>query len=111
MCVNRLKSVDFQYNLGHPQAMTRKLDRPQGQTAVWLLEQIENFIELNNLDNDGNSFGWYVAKDRAIVQRLRDGGDVTITRMDDILAFMQNPPVSDRRALMKPMKIKRRILQ
>lgn len=69
----------------------KKLDKPQGATAVWLLEQIESYLELNAMDNDGETFGWLVAKDKTMVQRLRDGGDITTGKMDDALAFMRMP--------------------
>lgn len=69
----------------------RKDNARQGPTSQWLLGLIEEFLTINNMDNDGNYFGWLVNKDRTLVQRLRDGGDVSITRMDDILAFMQYP--------------------
>lgn len=71
--------------------MRTKENRIQGPTAVWLLSEIEMFLTLNNLDNDGCLFGWHLSKDRSLVQRLRDGGDVTTSKMDEILAFMQNP--------------------
>lgn len=71
--------------------MRVKQDRVQGPTAQWLLEVIEEFLTLNELDNDGCLFGWVLSKDRTLVQRLRDGGDVTTSKMDEILAFVQNP--------------------
>lgn len=74
--------------------MRVKQDRVQGPTAKWLLEVIEEFLTVNSLDNDGCSFGWMMSKDRTIVQRLRDGGDVTTSKMDEILAFIQCPPSS-----------------
>lgn len=71
--------------------MRVKQDRVQGPTAQWLLEIIEDFLTLNELDNDGCLFGWVLSKDRTLVQRLRDGGDVTTSKMDEILVFVQNP--------------------
>lgn len=71
--------------------MRVKQDRVQGPTAQWLLEVIEEFLTVNELDNDGCLFGWVLSKDRTLVQRLRDGGDVTTSKMDEILAFVQNP--------------------
>lgn len=84
--------------------MRKNLTKTQGPTAVWLLSEIERFLTSNDMENDGYTFGWHVAKDRMLVTRLRDGGDVTLTRMDDILAFMQNPVC--KREILKPMKIK-----
>lgn len=69
----------------------QKADRKQGKTTLWLLTLIEEFLTINDMDNDGNTLGWLIAKDRTLVQRLRDGGDISITRMDDVLAFMQMP--------------------
>lgn len=69
----------------------KKENKPQGPTTLWLLELIEEYLTINDMDNDGNTFGWLVAQDRTLVQRLRDGGDISITRMDDVLAFMQRP--------------------
>lgn len=66
-------------------------DAKQGPTAKWLLELIEEFMTINGMDNDGNRFGWLFCGDRTLVQRLRDGGDITTTRMDDAIAFMRNP--------------------
>lgn len=70
--------------------MPIKLD-PPGSTVKQLLVDIEEFMTMNNMDNDGNYFGWLAIKDRTVVQRLRDGGDVGTTKMDTIYAFMQNP--------------------
>jgi hypothetical protein len=71
--------------------MRVKENRVQGPTAIWLLEQIEEFLTINELDNDGCLFGWHLSKDRSLVERLRDGGDVTTSKMDEILAFLQGP--------------------
>lgn len=71
--------------------MPTKYERRQGATILWLLDLIEEFLTLNEMDNDGNSFGWLSSKDRTMVQRLRDGGDITTTRMDDVLAFIKCP--------------------
>ena len=71
--------------------MPAKYERRQGATTQWLLGLIEEFLTINNIENDGNYFGWALCKDRTLVQRLREEGDITITRMDDALAFMQNP--------------------
>lgn len=69
----------------------KREDSEQGPTVLWLLGLIEEYLTINDMDNDGNTFGWLVAKDRTLVQRLRDGGDISITRMDDVLSFMQRP--------------------
>lgn len=74
----------------------KRLDKEQGPTAVWLVGLIEDYLTLNEMENDGHTFGWLVAKDRTMVQRLRDGGDITITRMDDIIAFMLRPETTYR---------------
>ena len=71
--------------------MRVKEERIQGPTTVWLLEQIEEFLTVNQMDNDGCLFGWVLSKDRSLVTRLRDGGDVTVSKMDEILAFLENP--------------------
>lgn len=69
----------------------QKADNKQGKTILWLLEQIEEFLTLNDMANDGNTFGWLVSKDATLVQRLRDGGDISTSKMDDVIAFMQRP--------------------
>ena len=69
--------------------MRVKENRIQGPTAQWLLGLIEEYLTINDLDNDGCLFGWALSKDRSLVERLRDGGDVTTSKMDEILAFMQ----------------------
>lgn len=77
-----------------------------GQTVEWLLEQIEEFLTINYMQNDGYMFGWHATKDGSLVTRLRDGGDVTTKKMDHLLAFMQNPD----KANLKPLTIKGRKL-
>lgn len=69
----------------------QKADAKQGPTTLWLLGLIEEFLTINDMENDGNSFGWLVSEDRTLVTRLRDGGDISITKMDDALAFMRSP--------------------
>lgn len=94
----------------------QKADKKQGKTTLWLLEQIEEFLTINDMDNDGNTFGWLVSKDRTLVQRLRDGGDIAIGKMDDALAFMQRPDTVYRtttvegtvKKTLKPLTIKPR---
>ena len=95
--------------------MRVKENRVQGPTCVWLLDQIERFFTINKLDNDGCLFGWHLCRDRSLVERLRDGGDVTTSKMDEILAFMQDPVRvirtgsrggDIRQFTLKPMKIK-----
>ena len=86
--------------------MRTKTDRKTGPTVEWLLARIEEFLTLNAMDNDGCAFGWYVSQDRSLVTRLRDGGDVTTTKMDDILAFMQNPVTVTRNGELKPLDLK-----
>lgn len=95
----------------------KNLDKPQSPIILWLLGLIEDYLTLNEMDNDGHTFGWLVAKDRTMVQRLRDGGDITVTKMDDVLAFMQCPANSYRTSAstgartikpLKPLTIKPR---
>lgn len=81
-------------------------NRTQGPTAQWLLAQIERFLTINRMENDGNLFGWYVSQDRSLVTRLRDGGDVTTTRMDDILAFLQYPVTKTRDGVLKELDLR-----
>jgi hypothetical protein len=84
-------------------------------TVSWLLAEIENFLTINSMENDGCAFGWYIMRDRSLVSRLRDGGDVTTKKMDDILAFMLNPVTTTRsgepkKLNLKPLTITRRQL-
>ena len=74
----------------------KKIDARQGPSVTELRRLIEEFLTINDMDNDGIYFGWLVAGDRNLVQRLRDGGDLTTTKMDDIIAFMQNPDKESR---------------
>jgi len=76
-------------------------ERRQGPTAIMLLGLIEEFLTLNDMDNDGNYFGWLVCGDRTLVQRLREGGDVTTTKMDDIISFLYKPEKILRSATLK----------
>jgi hypothetical protein len=85
--------------------------------SEWLLEQIEEFLTINDMDNDGNQFGWYVMHDKDLVTRLRDGKDVSVRIMEASLSFMQNPvtviPRGNRKGEtrllpLKPLVIKRR---
>lgn len=71
----------------------RKEDFQQGPTTLWLLDQLEKYLEFNDMDNDGCSLSRLIADDRSLIQRLRDGGDISITKMDDALAFMQGSHV------------------
>lgn len=66
-------------------------DKPQGPTTLWLVGLIEEYLTINDMDNDGYTFGWLAAKDQKLVERLRDGGDLTLTKMDELIAFMRNP--------------------
>lgn len=86
--------------------MRTKTERIQGPTAQWLLGLIDEFLTINDMENDGCAFGWYVSQDRSLVTRLRDGGDVTTTKMDDILAFMQNPVTVTRKGELKELDLK-----
>lgn len=63
----------------------------QGKTALWLMALIEDFLTINGMENDGNSFGWLALKDRTLVERMRGGGDLSTTKMDKVIAFLRNP--------------------
>lgn len=77
----------------------------------WLLRHIELFMDLNDMEPDGNSFGWKACQDRTLVTRLRDGGDIRTTLLLQILSFMQNPISQSGKPLtLKPINIQRRIL-
>ena len=69
----------------------KNFNNPQCELTQWLLGLMEEYIDLNDLDNDGNTFGWLACKDATMVQRLRDGGDISIGKMCNALAFMQRP--------------------
>jgi hypothetical protein len=69
----------------------KKAGEVQSDLTLWLLGLIEEYLTLNDMDNDGNTFGWLSIGDVSVVQRLRDGGDVTIGKMVKIFAFMQRP--------------------
>lgn len=90
--------------------MRTKEDRQTGPTIEWLLSKIDAFMDINHDQAiDDVSFGWYADKDRTLVPRLRLGGDVTTSKMDKIITFMQNPVTSKRSGLtLKPITIKRR---
>jgi hypothetical protein len=76
----------------------------------WLLEHIEEFLTINDMDNDGCAFGWYVMQDRNLVTRLRDGKDISLRIFEDVLAFMQKPvtviPRGNRKGELKPLNLK-----
>ena len=81
----------------------------QGPTVLWLLDLIEEFLTINEMDNDGERLGGIVFNDRTLVCRLRNGADLYVTRMDDLLAFMKNPDRSIRvetgeGTVLKPLK-------
>lgn len=73
----------------------------------WLLEQIELFLDLNDMEPDGCQFGYYIMNDRTLVSRIRDGGDVTTKNMECILTFMQTPATvihrGNRKGELKPL--------
>lgn len=76
----------------------------------WLLEQIEEFLTINDMDNDGAQFGWLVMHDWKLVTRLRDGKDISVRIFEDVLAFMQKPvtviPRGNRKGELKPLDLK-----
>lgn len=76
----------------------------------WLLDLIEQFLTINDMDNDGNAFGWYVMHDKDLVTRLRDGKDVSVRIMEASLSFMQNPvtviPRGNRKGETRPLPLK-----
>ena len=87
---------------------TQKTDTP---INTWLVDLIDEFLTINAMENDGCVFGWYIMRDRSLVTRLRDGGDVTTRKLETILAFMQNPIMFNGKKLnLKPLNIKRRLL-
>ena len=83
-----------------------------GKTVEWLLEHIEEFLTINNMDNDGYTFGWYVMRDKSLVTRLRDGGDITTRKLEATLVFMQYLVKYDGKRVpsLKPINIKRSTL-
>lgn len=87
-------------------------DRKQSELAAWLLARIEEFLDRSDMPADGCIFGWHVMKDRSLVTRLRDGGDITTSKLEAITAFMQNPADFNetfaRKYRLKPLNIKRR---
>ena len=95
--------------------MKQRKERTTGPTVAWLLTQIDAFLDLNDMPGDGCLFGWYAMRDSSLVSRLREGKDVTTSKLDDILAFMQNPStvtrsVEPKTLNLKPLNIKRRTL-
>jgi len=77
----------------------------------WLMDLIEQFLTINVMENDGCVFGWYIMRDRSLVTRLREGGDLTTRKLETILSFMQNPIMYNGKKLdLKPLNIKRREL-
>ena len=61
---------------------TQKTDTP---INTWLVDLIDEFLTINAMENDGCVFGWYIMRDRSLVTRLRDGGDVTTRKLETIL--------------------------
>lgn len=58
-----------------------------------LLAMIEQHLATYvNVTPEG--FGWAAIKDTRLVPRLRDGGDITTGKMDDVLLYLAkfNPP-------------------
>lgn len=85
--------------------------KPKDTIAQWLLKQIEAFMDLNDMDVDGASFGWQSVKDCYLVTRLRDGGDIRTANMEKVLAFLQNPVSYNGKTLnLKPITVKRRMM-
>lgn len=87
---------------------------PQTLTQ-WLLEHIHAFMDLNDMDVEGNQFGWYVMHDKDLVTRLRDGKDVSVRIMEASLSFMQNPvtviPRGNRKGETRPLPLKPLIIK
>lgn len=65
---------------------------------------------MNDMENDGCAFGWYVMHDCYLVTRLRDGKDISLRIMEAALSFMQNPvtviPRGNRKGELKPLPLK-----
>lgn len=88
-----------------------KTEQRENTTAEWLLGQIEAFLDLNDMDANGCNLGWYVMRDRSLVTRLRDGGDLTTRKMELVLAFIQNPvDYRGKKLTLTPLNVKRREL-
>jgi hypothetical protein len=92
------------------------LQEPQFDTTrAWLLHNIHRFLDANLAHGwlDGEAFGWAACRDSGLWERLESGGDVRTSKMDDILAFIQNPvpPKKWDKAVLTPIKLTRRIYE
>lgn len=59
-------------------------------TLEWLLAQIEAYLKKNpHLTPAG--FGWVAIRDTSVVERLRQGKDVTTRKFDALVRYMSNP--------------------
>ncbi len=77
-------------NQPNPQETARKT------TIESLLDHIDQFLEANPHITE-ESFGWFSCKQSNLLERLRDGGDITTRRLDSIIAFMANPVLTHRK--------------
>ncbi len=69
-----------------PPAVEKKF----ASTLEWLVDRINSFLKMNKGLTEA-SFGWAAIKDTGLVERLRNGGDVTTRKLDALVRFMSNP--------------------
>lgn len=81
-------------------------------TSDWLLYNLEQFIKANEHLPwvTEEAIGWAAIRDSALMERLRGGGTVMVSKMDAILAYLKDPLPPKRwgDSVLVPIKIKRR---
>ena len=67
--------------------MTKK---QYSSSIEWLLAQIDSYLS-ENQDVTPECFGWRAMRDTKLVDRLRNGGDITTRKMDKVIRYLANP--------------------
>lgn len=73
--------------------------RPQFDSTIQaLLYDIERFLKLNPHISE-ESFGWFSIKQSNLLDRLRNGGDLSTRNLDRVIAYMRAPVTTNRKEL------------
>ncbi len=73
-----------------PAGKPPKAEKKFASTLEWLIHQIDQYLKINPGVTEA-AFGWAAIKDTGLVERLREGGDVTTRKFDALVRYMSNP--------------------
>ncbi len=63
---------------------------PANTTRGTLLVMVEQHLDAAGINTDEGAagFGWAAIKDSRLVDRLRNGGDITTAKLDDVVKYL-----------------------